>query len=1235
MTEVEEHYEAIEGLYQKKAGGAPEPIERILSKADLQEIQKTIKQQGADLNREVGAKTQEIQKTTEQLTQYNDDYVKAHDKLEKMKAGQQVRLTGDQEKVIRDMTNKAVDEFMERKPNDPSQMKTVRVHFFTGSENDGGSAMGGEGAGSRDANFQVQLDQRIKILSTQAAKYWGLDPFKVFFLDRDGRVVPDDMMVSDIILPADYNQKQTHMIKGRDYILTLVRAETVITKEDPNEPKGEKWADFTFKREWVEAELLRHRIERGDQTGDIQKIDASQIPSLYDLIRLGHEKKRRRQWDTRCRLFEVFVFVSVLILFHFLLTPEDSWTYNMRLIAKGLEQDLVKFNPGECRNPYAHDFSDISVPGEYYDWVYGPLRRSVLNNSLLSMRNLFVLAVHARRYKNISKSNINICKPKGGGGAGGAAADALSDVGFVSNVSNCSGATAAGNCILGPSFIKANTTHCNDAVGSNTGKKLYGKNATCAMLAPYCTDPLHGNQIKDVCPVTCGWCPQNCAGTPPVVGNSTALLFRGGMAVTNSYEACNNTAMGAFCPLNCSDMYVKSSDYVCTHLGVWSTPKCLAPCPAFTYTDTNSEEQSCPQTKSGGACTKQCPIKQGSTGDQRGYTKTGDYTCTDGKWSPETCVEWKRTNGTCAYNGTEHVSSLELAIQRCENAVNFGGVICEHIALEKCRGAKYWSCLGGFNFQKMRGTPYSDFHLDPPSDCLWVNPGTDIRCKPNVTNMRPAEEGGPCLQGSIIAHGSLCEPMCAAGYEPVYADSGEVYLGNTTCAWGNLTTPFKCQVKPEEEEDCVDAAFADCLNKRVQTIFEFASDNENLWPSCRKPYENEYLDMVETSYLPENAFTLMAGQISSYAGGERIPINITFPAGFDSSIELVDPTWSDPTLRAVAYNIYVYSPTMHGLLIYSMLIEFSVAGHMVPTVKHVLLDIREPSSLEVLVYVMVIVLGVIVFILELRRILKPEFEDEKEKCNIWTLIFSFLPCMFVTSFALRNIRQGTDGVGPLKGMIMNGKNGVINDEDYLSLYMILVYDYYWLMVNLISLLVLNLMFFRYLLTYFPQMLYLTQMVGKVIPPLTVVMFMAASAFACFGAWLYAMFAQFRWDFRDPLQVSMTSAHFAQGGFRNWLDLYWYYPHLWRILMFVTFLIFTLVLKNLPIAVLVSHRKEMRLRENYSYHPMWTGQPNVPDKNGMVTFNPARDGGMRWDKKEPYMPKADKKRLFDAIQAAKK
>merc|ERR1719160_2429678 len=120
-----------------------------------------------------------------------------------------------------------------------------------------------------------------------------------------------------------------------------------------------------------------------------------------------------------------------------------------------------------------------------------------------------------------------------------------------------------------------------------------------------------------------------------------------------------------------------------------------------------------------------------------------------------------------------------------------------------------------------------------------------------------------------------------------------------------------------------------------------------------------------------------------------------------------------------------------------------------------------------------------------------------------------------------------------------------------------------------------------------------------------------------------MYGQFSYEFRDPLATTMATAHFAQGGFRDWTELYWQYPHLWRVLVTVAFIVFSLILRNLPIAVLVSHRKEMCLRENYSYHPFWTGQPNVPDKNGLVTFNPAR-GGWRWDKKDPYVPKEDLK-----------
>lgn len=1270
VVEIDEHDETVEGLYNKK------PIDRILNQQELQDIKKTIKQQDVVLNNKLGVVNQDIQRTTELLTKYNEDYVKEHEQLEKLKSGQQVRLTGDEEKKIRDMTMNAVQEFMEPKPKQPDTMKTVRVHFYTGSSEEGAqTGMGGEGAGSRDANFQVQLDQKIKVLSTQAAKYWGLDPFKVFFLDRDGRVVPENMEVSDIILPPDAGSKPTHMIKGRDYILTLVRAETVITKEDPNEPKGEKWQDFMFNQEKLEEDLLRHRIERGDAAAQLQKIDASQIPSLYELINKGIEKKRKRQWDTRCRLFEVFVFMSVLILFHFLLTPEDTWTYNMRLIADSIDRDFVQFKPGECRNPNTATFRDITVPSEYYDWVYGPLQRSVLNNSDLEKRNLYVLAVHARKFKNITEVVGNICKPPS---IAGDAASALTLAGSgldEHNVSNCTGSSwDKGFCELGPNFRKANLTYCNDSVGTNTGLQLNKKNASCAMLngtdgpINYCNDPVHGKVVKERCPVSCDWCPKMCKGSPPIIGNSSnappdnAPFVRMTGPFGNISESCNNTPPSGFgspifCPLNCnssenlpiSAMYVASSDFVCTHMGTWSTPKCLAPCKEFEEVTAAGNTIRCELTKSGGICPLTC-----TTSNLQAFSKSGDYMCKDGVWGSRpvgaamneysearaTCLEWKRTNGTCTLNstGVPPVSSLLLAKQKCEMSEQYGGLRCEALAMEGCHldEKPFYTCLDSFKIMKVpTGATYSEFReFDPPVDCIWVNPFIDQSCSPNVTNARPDELGGACLQGSTVPHGKGCKPMCAESYIPVYKtgpNAGSPYVGNATCKWGNLTNPFSCQYVEPEVEECIDAAVVDCMNDRVRQIFLQAKAGNLLWPACRKPYEKFYLDLVETAYEPENAFSLVAGQVSSYAGGERIPINISFPQGFQTSIALIDPSWNDGELRAVMYIIYIYSPSMHGLFVYNFLIEYSVAGNMITTVKHILLDLRTPSSLEVLIYVLVIVLAFGVFTLELRRILRPEFEDEKEKCNIWTAIFLILPVEFVTSMALRTMRQGEDPTAAMNSLILDGAKGIIDDAGFSVLYMMNVYDYYWQMVNLICLLTLNLMFFRYLLTYFPQMLYLTQMVQKVVRPMATVIFFVGVAFGCLGVWFYSMYGQFAYEFRDPLATTMATAHFAQGGFRDWTELYWQYPHLWRVLVTVAFIVFSLILRNLPIAVLVSHRKEMCLRENYSYHPFWTGQPNVPDKNGLVTFNPAR-GGWRWDKKDPYVPKEDQKMQFEARTA---
>merc|ERR1719440_279198 len=94
-----------------------------------------------------------------------------------------------------------MDNYLERRPMDPGEKRSVHVYFLTGEEVGSELHIGQEGAGSRDATFIVTLNQTVQSLATQAAKYWGLDPEKVFFLDRDGRIVQGKMCLSDIILP--------------------------------------------------------------------------------------------------------------------------------------------------------------------------------------------------------------------------------------------------------------------------------------------------------------------------------------------------------------------------------------------------------------------------------------------------------------------------------------------------------------------------------------------------------------------------------------------------------------------------------------------------------------------------------------------------------------------------------------------------------------------------------------------------------------------------------------------------------------------------------------------------------------------------------------------------------------------------------------------------------------------------------------------------------------------------
>merc|ERR1719409_2472856 len=118
-----------------------------------------------------------------------------------MKRKQQVNLDNSRKTTLAEVMRGTLDNYLERRPQDPEETRSVHVTFLTGEEVGSELHVGREGAGSRDATFIVTLSQTVQSLAVQAAKYWGLDPEKVFFLDRDGRIVQGKVALSDIILP--------------------------------------------------------------------------------------------------------------------------------------------------------------------------------------------------------------------------------------------------------------------------------------------------------------------------------------------------------------------------------------------------------------------------------------------------------------------------------------------------------------------------------------------------------------------------------------------------------------------------------------------------------------------------------------------------------------------------------------------------------------------------------------------------------------------------------------------------------------------------------------------------------------------------------------------------------------------------------------------------------------------------------------------------------------------------
>lgn len=384
------------------------PLERITKSEQLQEQQRKMKKEEVELNKALQKEQFEMLELQNKLKECNDEYT------QERQSQQRVTLDTDQKFRILSVTKETIDRFLRKRPKlEDEQM--VDVHFLTGTETTGFNLhINGEGAGSRDAKFLVHLNEKVESLGKQAAKYWGLDPDKVFFLDGDGRIVLDNMTLVDIILPpvpptdphfrssqsssstalvpegassSEQRERDLWMVKGRNYCLTLVRASTVLSKEDLNRPKGEKWEDFTFNERQLEKELENARKKRGGEDGEAAKINMDIIPSLNDLMQQGQEKKCRKRADTRCRLLEFSVFVVCQVLFLISLVQPQTLGPSLLLASSKLERLFGNFTEADNSSAFLHhvspSFNDIITEQQYWQWLTGPLQRVLTDNGSL------------------------------------------------------------------------------------------------------------------------------------------------------------------------------------------------------------------------------------------------------------------------------------------------------------------------------------------------------------------------------------------------------------------------------------------------------------------------------------------------------------------------------------------------------------------------------------------------------------------------------------------------------------------------------------------------------------------------------------------------------------------------------------------------------------------------------------------------------------------------------------
>jgi len=300
---------------------------------------------------------------------------------------------------------------------------------------------------------------------------------------------------------------------------------------------------------------------------------------------------------------------------------------------------------------------------------------------------------------------------------------------------------------------------------------------------------------------------------------------------------------------------------------------------------------------------------------------------------------------------------------------------------------------------------------------------------------------------------------------------------------------------------------------------------------------------------------------------------------------------------------------MNSIVFHEFIVESTLTGSLSASVKRDVNLLDEEGPTTKIVLALAGILAIVLILMDIRRILRrPKFltfesEEDRTRCSIWSLLLWLLPALLYAEMSLL-VTMDASNQSVLDALAAQGQEALATLDTAFRM-RTTVHSLMTATVCLFGILLL-----RYLLLHIPTFQTLAQIVNGMKPTFFMILGFCLVALFCIAVIMKTIYGEVMDDFKDFENTATTILLYAMGNFKNWEQLYAFEPTVWTLTMLLLFFVINLGLNSLPIAVMLSFKKEGDLQENYSYHPFWSAERSRSrDAASSSSFNPATIG---WD-----------------------